>query len=65
MGRPWALPAVTGALRAFDEDFTPISDMRASALYRRQAAKNLLLRYFHETQGTAATRLVGPNAAFA
>jgi xanthine dehydrogenase small subunit len=65
MGRPWALATVTGALRAFDEDFTPISDMRASTPYRAHVAKNLLLRYFHETQGTAATRLVGPSAAFA
>jgi hypothetical protein len=28
-------------------------------------AKNLLLRYFHEMQGAAKTRLVGPLAAFA
>jgi xanthine dehydrogenase small subunit len=65
IGRPWTLSTVTNALGAFDKDFTPISDMRASAAYRSQAAKNLLLRYFHETQGAAKTRLVGPLAAFA
>jgi xanthine dehydrogenase small subunit len=66
LGRPWTLATATAALRAFDADFTPISDMRASAAYRAQAAKNLLLRCFHETQGhAAATRLVGPSAAFA
>jgi xanthine dehydrogenase small subunit len=66
LGRPWTLAAVTAAMRAFDADFTPISDMRASAAYRASAAKNLLLRTFHETQGqAAATRLVGPSAAFA
>jgi xanthine dehydrogenase small subunit len=65
IGRPWTLSTVTNALGAFDKDFMPISDMRASAAYRSQAAKNLLLRYFHETQGAAKTRLVGPLAAFA
>jgi xanthine dehydrogenase small subunit len=65
MGRAWTLRTVTAALPAFDRDFAPISDMRASAAYRAQAAKNLLLRAFHETQGAAATRLIGPSAAFA
>jgi xanthine dehydrogenase small subunit len=65
IGRPWTLATVEAALAAFDEDFMPISDMRASAAYRQQAAKNLLLRYFHETRGPARTRLVGPLAAFA
>ena len=65
MGRPWTLATITAALPAFEKDFAPISDMRASAAYRRQIAKNLLLRYFHETQGAASTRLAGPLAAFA
>jgi xanthine dehydrogenase small subunit len=65
MGRSWTLATVTAALAAFEADFAPISDMRASAAYRAQAAKNLLLRTFHETQGQGATRLVGPAAAFA
>ena len=65
MGRPWTLASVTAALPAFEKDFAPISDMRASAAYRQQVAKNLLLRYFHETQGAASTRLAGPLAAFA
>jgi len=65
MGRPWTLATIAAAQRAFAEDFAPISDMRASADYRAQVARNLLLRYFHETQGQAATRLVGSGAAFA
>ncbi len=65
MGRPWTLATVTAALAAFETDFTPISDMRASAAYRAQTAKNLLLRYFHETQGQGAVGLFGPTAAFA
>ena len=64
IGRPWEMASITAALPAFDEDFTPISDMRASAAYRAMTAKNLLLRYFHETQGAAETRLVSPLAAF-
>jgi xanthine dehydrogenase small subunit len=64
-GRPWTLATIESALAAFDTDFTPISDMRASAAYRRQVARNLLIRYFHETAGHAQTRLAGPLAAFA
>ncbi|MCB1394604.1 MAG: hypothetical protein KDJ98_01170, partial [Rhodobacteraceae bacterium] len=33
--------------------FTPLSDMRASARYRMDAAKNLLVRYILEDQGFA------------
>jgi xanthine dehydrogenase small subunit len=40
----------------FADDFTPLSDMRASADYRLATAANLLLRYWHEDQG--ATVLV-------
>jgi xanthine dehydrogenase small subunit len=31
------------------EDYTPISDMRASARYRLRVAQNLLLKFFVET----------------
>ncbi len=51
-GRPWTLETVTAALPAFAEDFRPIDDMRASAAYRLQAARNMLLRAWHEDQGT-------------
>ena len=40
------------ALPAFAEDFTPLSDMRASAGYRLETAANMLLRYFLERTGT-------------
>jgi xanthine dehydrogenase small subunit len=43
-GGPWTAAAVQAAAEALDQDFQPISDMRASAAYRLQAAKNLLLR---------------------
>jgi xanthine dehydrogenase small subunit len=65
VGRPWTLATVQGALPAFERDYAPISDMRASAAYRMQVAKNLLVRYFHETQHPLReSRLVGHGAAF-
>jgi len=44
IGQPWTVEAVRMASAALAEDFQPISDMRASAAYRLQAARNLLLR---------------------
>jgi xanthine dehydrogenase small subunit len=64
-GRPWTLATVTDALPALDRDYTPLTDMRGSAAYRSQVAKNLLVKYFHETQHPLReSRLVGREAAF-
>jgi xanthine dehydrogenase small subunit len=64
-GQAWTLATVMAALPAFDEDYTPLSDLRGSAAYRSQAAKNLLVKYFHETQlPLSQTRLAGRAAAF-
>ena len=52
LGRPWNEETVEAALPAFETDFQPISDMRASADYRMLVAKNLLRRFFLETTGT-------------
>ena len=50
-------------LDAFEQDFAPIDDMRASADYRMRVAKNLLRRYFHESENPLSeTRLVGREA---
>jgi xanthine dehydrogenase small subunit len=65
VGRPWTIATITDALPAFDRDYTPLTDMRGSAAYRTQIAKNLLVRYFHETQRPLReTRLVGREATF-
>ena len=48
-GRPWTEGGISAALGALDLDFRPIDDMRASAGYRLQAAKNLILRAVLET----------------
>jgi xanthine dehydrogenase small subunit len=53
-GRPWIEATVEEALGAYDEDFTPLTDMRASAEYRMLVAKNLLRRFYLETTGTKA-----------
>ncbi|MBT8086750.1 MAG: xanthine dehydrogenase small subunit, partial [Gammaproteobacteria bacterium] len=53
VGKPWSLETLTRGCAALADDFTPISDMRASADIRAQIVKNLLLRFFHETCGEA------------
>jgi xanthine dehydrogenase small subunit len=59
IGSPWTEATIRVAQDAMDEAFSPLSDMRASALYRRTVARNLLLKFFLETnQETALTRLV-------
>lgn len=57
LGKPWSLVTVEGALPAFAEDFTPLSDMRASAAYRLETARNMALRYYRETQGESLSVL--------
>jgi xanthine dehydrogenase small subunit len=60
IGRPWTETTLEAAIAAITEDFTPISDWRASAGYRARVAANLLRRVFIETTDpTADTRLVG------
>ncbi|NQU56637.1 MAG: xanthine dehydrogenase small subunit [Rhodospirillales bacterium] len=59
-GQPWTEATVAVAMAAFEADFTPLSDMRASADYRMRVAKNLLRRYFIEIQQPQVqTRMVG------
>jgi xanthine dehydrogenase small subunit len=54
IGKPWTEATVDAAMAEYAKDFTPLTDMRASAEYRALAAKNLLLRFFAETTGTKA-----------
>ena len=53
MGQPWTSDVIEAAAEAFGNDFTPLSDMRASAAYRLQTAENMLRRYFAELNGDA------------
>ncbi|RED14056.1 xanthine dehydrogenase small subunit [Pontivivens insulae] len=63
IGRPLDEAAIAEAQDALTEDFTPLDDMRASAAYRMQAARNMLERYRLEHAGDVDTRLVGRGAA--
>jgi xanthine dehydrogenase small subunit len=58
-GQAWTEATVEAGMAALGQDFQPISDMRASAGYRLNVARNLLRRLHVETTTTAATRLVG------
>ncbi|PKA41295.1 xanthine dehydrogenase small subunit [Rhizobium sullae] len=52
IGRPWNEETVDRARGAFDADFQPLTDWRATAEYRQLTAKNLLKRFYLETVGT-------------
>lgn len=55
IGQPWTEATIAATHRAWARDFTPLSDMRASAGYRLDAARNMLSRYFHEDHGAAVS----------
>jgi xanthine dehydrogenase small subunit len=49
VGQPWTEATVEAAMEKYAEDYTPLTDMRATAAYRALVAKNLLLRFYMET----------------
>ena len=58
IGRPWTEATILAAQDMLDSTMAPLSDMRASALYRRTIARNILRKFFLETSGKAdVTRL--------
>jgi len=59
------LASFTVAASALADDFTPISDMRASADYRLQVAANLMLKYGMDLTGTPVPRLTGSGGELA
>ncbi len=50
IGQPWSRKLVEQAMDVLDSDFTPISDARGSAKFRRVASRNLLLKFWNETR---------------
>jgi len=50
VGQRWDEAAVAAAQAALADDFRPLTDMRASADYRLQVARNLLQRFWLETR---------------
>lgn len=55
--RPWNAQTVAAAKDVLGKEFSPISDMRASADYRRTVLGNLLDRFWLEQQGAVPTDL--------
>jgi len=51
IGQPWTKANVEAAMAAIAQDFTPLSDMRASMSYRLATAANMLMRCWLEDQG--------------
>ena len=49
--RPWTLDSVDAAMAELDRDYSPLTDMRASAAYRRLVTRNMLYKFFLETSG--------------
>ncbi|MEM9579787.1 MAG: xanthine dehydrogenase small subunit [Pseudomonadota bacterium] len=56
-GKPNTRETFEAAAQALADDFTPLSDMRASAGYRLDAAQNMLRRYFAEMSGAPTSVL--------
>ncbi|SLN53673.1 4-hydroxybenzoyl-CoA reductase subunit gamma [Aquimixticola soesokkakensis] len=56
-GQPFTPDTVNAACAALATDFSPLSDMRASAAYRELAAQNMLRRLLAETTGSATSVL--------
>ncbi len=56
-GRPWTAASLADADTLIAQDFSPMSDQRASAAYRLRAAANLVRRLQIETADAAPARL--------
>ena len=49
-GKKWNRENVESAMVLLEEEFTPLSDARAEAAYRKTAAKNLLMKFYNDTK---------------
>ena len=57
IGKPLTPEVAAEAAALMAQDFTPMSDMRASAAYRLTTAQNMLRRYVHDLNGDAVSVL--------
>ena len=57
LGQPWHGDTVMSAMATLRAEFQPISDMRASADYRRAVLGNLLQRFWLDSQGVQGIHL--------
>lgn len=51
IGQAWSESTIEAGTKILGQDFTPLTDMRASATYRLTAAQNMLRRYYAENTG--------------
>ena len=58
----WSSAGIEACIAALDEDFEPISDMRASATYRLRAAGGLLRRFYLQQQGKSTAQPGAPQS---
>jgi xanthine dehydrogenase small subunit len=49
-GKPWDESTLQQACAMLEQDYTPLTDMRASSTYRMKTAQNLLRRFWLETR---------------
>ncbi len=59
-GADWGAAAFDAAAKALETDFTPLTDMRASAVYRMEGAQGMLRRCWQERQGAPGILEVAP-----
>ena len=57
LGKPWSTETVDAAATLLANEYTPLSDMRASSAYRRVSAAGLLRRLWLEHIDTTPARL--------
>jgi xanthine dehydrogenase small subunit len=61
-GQLWRRDVVEAAAATLSAEFTPIDDLRASAVYRREVLGNLLRRMWHEQANDAPSRIEAVSA---
>ncbi|MFN3723337.1 MAG: xanthine dehydrogenase small subunit [Paracoccaceae bacterium] len=57
IGKPLTLETADAVAALMAQDFTPLTDMRASSAYRLQTAQNMLRRYVHDLAGAPVSVL--------
>ncbi len=56
-GKEWIRENIEEAMRHLDKEFSPLSDVRGSATFRRVAARNLLLKFWVDTANSIPVEL--------
>ena len=60
-GRAWNEATVEAAIKALDEDYQPLNDLRATAGYRQRVAGNLLKRFYLDIKGSGCVSIWDQN----